>query len=252
MKIRTLNKNELILLFSYIELEGWDVEKLHISALYKTNPNDFFIALKDKKIVGFILAIKHNPDFGLISTFLVVKEFRSLGFGKAIFKHALQHLDGFQIALDSITGYEKFYEKFGFKKYFNVYTYKYITDTSKIKTSTIKTDDFNEKLSLIDKNKYQKFILKNQNVQYKEIKQKNQISSFAYAFQYIDGYKITLEAKNIDEAVSLFLALTKELTNGTNIYLEASVLSELLLNVTEALNMSIHSKFSRMYNKIIK
>lgn len=251
MKVKILKKNELRLLFFYIKFEGWSIDELHMKALHATHPNDFFIAFKGDELIGFILAIKESDKFGFISTFLVLKEFRSLGFGKIIFRHALQHLAGCQIALDSVIGYEKFYKAFGFKTYFETYTYKYIIVGLKIESSDIKISNFNKKTSLQNKNKYQKYILKSKNVTYKETKQKGHIVSFSYMYKYIDGYKIVIESNNINEALALFLTLTQGLENKIPVYLEVSKVSPLLLEITKNLNMKIDSKFTRMYNKII-
>jgi len=252
MKIKILNKNELDLLFFHIRLEGWNLEEAHFKTLYKVKPNDFFIAFKDDKLVGFILAIKHSNKFGMISTFLILKEYRSLGFGKTLFQYALAHLKGCQIALDSIIGYENFYKKFNFKEYFDVYTYKYITDSLKVKNKNIKIYNFNEKLSLKNKNEYQKIILKDKNIKYKELRQKNTTTSFAYILPFNDGYKITIEAHDINEAISLFLELAKEVNIKSNIYIEVSKLSPMLMDVTKVLDMKIESQLLRMYNKILK
>ena len=77
-------------------------------------------------------------------------------------------------------------------------------------------------------------------------------NSFAFSFKYIDGYKITIETKDINEAILLFFTLTKNIQIGTPIYLQTEPLLPLLEALVELLNMSVHAKLVRMYNKIIK
>jgi len=251
MKIQKLQENELSLLFKYASLEGWDTEEAHTLALYRAHPNDFFIAYKRGQLLGFIVAIKHSSEFGFISSFLVLKEFRSLGYGKQILNFALKHLEGCQIALDSVVDKTTLYERVGFKAYFDVITYCFETGSIKLPSSSIKTINFDENLALLSDNSYISTIVENKKVNYRAVKDSNIVSSCAFTFEYRDGYKIHIESKDINEALTLFFKLTNEFRKGTNIYLQASKLSPLLLAIVQALNMYETSKFIRMYNKIL-
>ena len=251
MKIQRLQKNELSLLFKYALLEGWDVEEAHIVALYKTYPDDFFIAYKGKTLLGFIVAIKHGSDFGFISSFLVLQEFRSLGFGKKIFNFALQHLNNFQIALDSVVDKTKFYEDFGFKCYFDLSTYCFEMGSVTLPSSSIETVEIDETILLLINDNYLNNIINDSKINAKAIKTIDKISSYAFTFAYKDGYKIHIESNDINEAITLFFRLTDEFDKGTRVYLQASKLSPLLLALVQTLKMSEVSKFIRMYNKIL-
>lgn len=251
MKIRTLKEHELSLLFEYAKLEKWDTEESHTLALYKTHPNDFFIAHEDGKILGFIVAIKHSSAFGFISSFLVLKEFRGQGFGMQIFDFALKHLQGCQIALDSIVDKTELYEKAGFKGYFDVVTYSFVTGSVNLPSSTLQTIDFDENQTVYENNNYLNYMMQNKEVNYRAIKNSALVSSYAFTFKYRDGYKIHIESTDINEAITLFFRLTDEFEKKTKIYLQASKLSPLLLAMVEALHMNETSRFIRMYNKIL-
>ena len=250
MKIRTLKHSELPLLFSYASNEEWNNEKVHTIALFHTHPNDFFIAYKKKQLIGFIIAIKYSKEFGFISSFLVLKKFRGLAFGKRIFSFALKHLDGCQIALESVVGKESFYEKVGFKSYFDVTTYKFLSGSVTLPQADLTVVDFDKKLSLKTKDTYMNAMIMSDKTTYKAIKIQNKISSFALSFRYIDGYKIHIESEDINEALTLFFALTNIHKSETTIYLQASPLSSMLQAIVELLKMNVHSKSTRMYNFI--
>jgi len=251
MTIETMQEKELVLFFKYLAEEGWDIEKAHIIALYKVHPQDFFIAYNDELLLGFIVAIKHSNEFGFISSFLVLKKFRGKGFGKKIFNFALQHLESCQIALDSDTDKTQFYENVGFKSYFDVITYCYETGKIMLPSSSIETINFDEHLALLMDNSYISSIVSEDSVNYKAIKNSSIISSCAFTFAYKDGYKIHIESCDINEAITLFFALTNEFKKGTKIYLQATKLSPLLLALTETLQMYPLLKSIRMYNKIL-
>ena len=251
MKIQTLKCQELSLLFKYASLEGWDVEELHILALLNAHPNDFFIAYKKEKLIGFIVAIKHSHEFGFISSFLVLKEFRGLGYGRVIFNFALKHLQGCQIALDSVIDKEKLYKNAGFKSYFDVITYKFISGSLEVTHLDMQTIEYDENLTLLSNPYYMNTMIKDKRVSYKAILKDDDISSCAFTFPYKDGYKINIESTDIDEAITLFFALSDKLPNKTAIYLQATKLSPLHLTLIQELQMSQDSKLSRMYNKIL-
>ena len=251
MQIRALYKDELELLFFYSKQEGWDTEELHTTALFSAHPNDFFITYKGKKLLGFILAIQHSQKFGFISNFIILKEFRGLGYGQKLFTHALQHLQGCQIALDSVANKQQLYKKFGFTPYFDVIVYKFVTGSVTLPSSEIQTIDFDKKLSLKNQTSYMINMLLNKNIAYKAIKKENKISSFALSFAYKDGYKIHIDSDDINEAITLFFALSDTYEQGTPIYLQASKQTPLLLTMVQLLNMHEYNKFVRMYNKIL-
>jgi len=251
MQIRTLQQKELELLFFHFKQENWDSEELHTNALFLSHPKDFFIAYQGKKLLGFILAIKYSHEFGFISSFIVLKEFRGLGYGQVLFTFALEHLKGCQIALDSIVEKQELYKKFGFLPYFDVITYKFITNSVTLPSSKIETIDFDKNLSLEGQNPYMINMLLNKDITYKAVKKENTISSFAFSFKYKDGYKIHIESLDINEAITLFFALSDAYKKQTAIYLQTSKQSSILLAIAELLEMSEYNKFVRMYNKIV-
>jgi len=251
MKIKILEEQELDLLFLHSKEEGWHNEELHTRALYKAHPNDFFIAYKKKKLIGFILAIKHYENFGFVSSFLVLKKYRSLGYGKKKFEHVLKHLHGCQIALDSVEDKQDFYKVYGFKAYFDVINYVFTTGSVTLEKLPHKTIGFNSNISLKNQSKYMKNLLLSEGISYRAIKKEDSISSFAFIFKYIDGYKIHIDSNEINEALTLFFALTNRLEIGTKIYVQVSQLAPIQEAIVELLEMEQESKYVRMYNKII-
>jgi len=94
-------------------------------------------------------------------------------------------------------------------------------------------------------------MLLNKNVSYKAIKKDNHISSCAFYFHYKDGYKIFINPNSINEALALYKELTQEFVTATPIYIQATRLTPILLQLVEMLQMSEVSRSSRMYNKVL-
>ena len=248
MQIRPLQENELPLLFKYSSLEGWENEEVHTTALFHTHPQDFLIAYKEKKLIGFILAIKYSLEFGFVSNLLVLKEFRSCGYGKELFSFALEHLKGCQIALDSVKGKEKLYEGAGFSPYFDVITYRFLSGSVTLPSSAFTFIDFDKNLSLKKTDAYMKEMILSDKTDYKAIKTGGSINSFALSFKYKNGYKIHIESEEINASLALFFALIDKHKSSTAIYLQVSPLSPMLEAIAEALKMQVDTAYTRMYN----
>lgn len=251
MTNKKLTVETLNLFFKYAKEEFWEIEEIYIRALLKSNPNDFFIFYEKEKLIGFVIALKENNTFGFISSVLVLKNFRGLGYGKKIFIFAIEHLKCSQIAVDSTKNKESFYEKFGFKSYFNVCLYRFTPNTLEIKSDRYKVIEFDKKLSLYGQSTYIKQILLNENILYKAIKHGDNINSFAFSYPYKDGYKITINADHIDKALTLFVSILNQYEKKRNIYIQVTRLSPVLEDLVQHLKMRVVSKHIRMYNKIL-
>ncbi len=251
MQIQNLHLDDLELFYKYAKEEHWDIEDPHIRALLKTHPEDFFIFYEDSELLGFVVAVKESDELGFISSLLVLKEFRCLGYGKKIFTFACEHLGERQIALDSVLGQEMFYEKFGFKSYFDVNTYQFQTGKFSINSDTYDIIDFDKELCLSNQTRFFKALLIDTNVQYKAIVEEGIISSFAFAFAYKDGYKVTIHTQDVNHGAALFFALCKECIHHTAIYIQTTKTDSLLEALAQALEMKRVSYTTRMYNKIL-
>lgn len=249
MQIQKLREHDLELFYKHAKKENWDIEDIHIRASLKTHPNDFFIFYKNSQLIGFVVALKENEEFAFISSLLVLKEFRGIGYGKEIFLLALEHLKACQVALDSVLGQEPFYEKFGFKSYFDIDTLVFKTGQMSPKNNTIEVVDFDKKLSLKGQSEYLKTLLLEKGVHYKAIK--DDLNSFAFAFAYKDGYKVFINTQDINHAITLFFSLCQNYESGTFIYMQSSPQEPMLQALSQALSMTKVSHFTRMYNKIL-
>jgi len=251
LSITALKKEELPLLFKHLYDAKLDVEEQHISCQYKINPDDFFIAYKDKNLIGFIVALKQSDDFGFISTLIVLKEFRRLGYAKLILDFALEHLGQRQIALDCDFKYKKLYERVGFKSYFDLHKFLYITRTTSQSTKHFTFIDYAKCTSQNKHNPYIQCLLSNQDTSYKAILQDDIVASYGLSFKYKDGYKVVIDSNDYEEVKAIFSELIKEFDEGICIYIDATKLNPIFLNLANDFEMIEYTRFARMYNKVI-
>lgn len=258
LEVKQLQEHEFTLFLDALSLQGWEIQNIHLSSLFKVFQNDFFIARKDTKVIGFISALKYTYNFGFISNFIILEEFRSLGYGKELFNYALEHLKNCQITLECKKNQQAFYKAFDFTYYYDSVYYLY--EVGEALTSSLKTT------SHLDKEKFiayheallpQKYIhhlsnvAQDQKSDFMAIYNENTLSSYGMCFNYKDGYKIILSAKTYEENVALFSSLTKKFKKETKVYMEATVLETELMNLVEDLGMQEHSRMSKMYNKVL-
>jgi len=251
LQIRTLKKNELKLLYKYAKIEGWETEELYINTLFKLSNDGFFVAFLKKQLIGFIVGVKHSSQFASISSFLIIKQFRAQGHGKALLHHALKYLDGYQIALDSVINKESIYLNAGFHSYFDTTTYKFVKGSITLNNTNKIITGYEKNISTLNVDRETKEMILLTKKTYKAIKKGLNISSFGYLYPFVDGQKIVLSSNDINEVVTLFFAIIENLPNNTNIYIQVTKLTPVLEALVEALKMQEYSKLTRMYNTIL-
>lgn len=251
LSIRALRDDELSLLFKSSIDEQLEVEELHLSCQYKIHPQDFFIAHENDSIIGFIVALRQSDEFGFISTFLVLQEFRGKGYGTKILEFALSHLGERQVVLDSILDARSIYERAGFKSYFDLHTFLYITKKSTASATDMKFINYDECSSQNQQNQYLKCLLSNKDTNYKAIQKDNLSTSYGLSFKHKDGYKVVIDSQDYEDAKAIFIELTKEFDKGISIYIEATKLNPVFLHLAVELGMVECARYARMYNKVL-
>lgn len=258
--IRVLQKDEFSELIQTLENENWYVEKFHLESLYLEFKDDFFVALLDATVVGFIQALRYSDDFAFISNLIIKKEFRSRGFSKELFSYAMHHLAKRQVALECAKSSEDFYIKNAFTSYYDSVYYIYevqekISFTSQQKVSAKLNEKslylFNKKLMQEKFSRYLNTIIISNKSIFRAIYNEKKISSYALSTKYKDGYKFSIFSKDNEESLALFLNLSKNYPELTKIYMEVTKLESSLLSIIEVLKMKEYSRMTRMYNKVL-
>ena len=112
--IRTMTRADVDLAIGLATREGWNPGLSDADSFYAADPGGFFVAEADGRPVGTISAVRYQDDFGFIGLFIVLPEFRGLGYGMALWRHAMAYLDGCVVGLDSVVEQEPIYRRAGF------------------------------------------------------------------------------------------------------------------------------------------
>ncbi|XP_045196520.2 uncharacterized protein LOC123551554 [Mercenaria mercenaria] len=132
--IRQNKKEDITFLLQFVEEEGWDWSMYDHLSHTRLDPNYLLVAEdKSGEPVGFCAVTKSAPDTVYVSSFIVRKDLRRSGIGRALWKAMVQRAGNQNIALDAVKGMVDWYKKNGlqfqtFRTFYHIFT---ITDDMK-------------------------------------------------------------------------------------------------------------------------
>ena len=110
--IRLITNDEIKKVTDWARLEGFAPGFDDISIYKNTDKKGVWVGCIDDNPIGSIACIKYNSSYGFIGLFIVKKEFRNMGYGVKLWKHALdylKHIDciGLEAAPNRLDDYQK-------------------------------------------------------------------------------------------------------------------------------------------------
>ncbi|MGM9509196.1 GNAT family N-acetyltransferase [Larkinella sp. GY13] len=99
--------------------EGWNPGLGDAACFYAADPDGFLAGWLDGQPVACISAVRYAPDFGFIGFYIVRPGYRGQGHGLALWKAAMQHLEGRTIGLDGVVEQQENYRRSGFALAYN-------------------------------------------------------------------------------------------------------------------------------------
>ncbi|MTH76833.1 GNAT family N-acetyltransferase [Paracoccus aestuariivivens] len=114
VRYRNMTANELPLVLDWAAAEGWNPGLDDATPFYRADPQGFFVAKSDGKIVAAISVVNHNPDLAFLGLYLCRSEFRGRGIGFGLWQHALSHAGTRTVGLDGVAAQQANYARSGF------------------------------------------------------------------------------------------------------------------------------------------
>jgi hypothetical protein len=119
-EIQTMTQDQVNFAIQLATDEGWNPGLHDATCFYKTDPCGFFIGILDGHPIGCISAVSYNASsgelpFGFIGYYIVVPEYRGLGYGIQLWKRAISYLSNHNVGLDGVLEQQSNYGKSGFK-----------------------------------------------------------------------------------------------------------------------------------------
>ena len=113
--ISTMNRCDLDIAVDWAVREGWNPGLHDADAFYGTDPNGFFIGRLNGEPISVISGVRYGDDFGFLGFYIVKPEYRHQGYGLQIWNHAMNYLQGRNVALDGVVEQQPNYRKSGFR-----------------------------------------------------------------------------------------------------------------------------------------
>lgn len=113
--IHPMAPHQLHTLTDWAAQEGWNPGLRDTEAFYTADPEGFLMGELNGAPVAVISAVRYEPDFGFIGFFIVDPAHRGQRHGYAVFKVAMQRLEGRLVGLDGVPAQLASYERWGFK-----------------------------------------------------------------------------------------------------------------------------------------
>jgi GNAT superfamily N-acetyltransferase len=112
--IRPMRRAEVELALDWAHAEGWNPGLHDAEPFHRADPEGFLIGLLDDRPVGMVAATRYGEDFGFIGFYIVRPDLRGRGFGIAIWRAAIEHLQGRLVGLDGVVAQQHNYRRSGF------------------------------------------------------------------------------------------------------------------------------------------
>lgn len=113
--IRTLTPQEAQAAVEWAAAEGWNPGLADLDAFLAQDPGLFLGAFDGDRLVSVISATRYAPAFGFIGFYIAAPEARGQGHGIAVWRAAMEQLEGRLIGLDGVVAQQANYRKSGFQ-----------------------------------------------------------------------------------------------------------------------------------------
>jgi GNAT superfamily N-acetyltransferase len=95
--------------------EGWNPGLHDVDCFYHTDPNGFYAARLDGKIVGTVSIVKYSEDFAFAGFYIVHPDDRGKGIGLALQQFVINKTGSLNLGIDGVVNMQARYEQSGFK-----------------------------------------------------------------------------------------------------------------------------------------
>ncbi len=126
-QIRQMSEENARLSFEWGGQAGWNPGLHDWQVMRNIDPKGCFAGFLDGKMVSSITAVHYRRKYGFMGMYIVAPEYRKRGYGRAIWKHALNYLTGEVgvecIGLDGVLANELLYQTWGFHTAYKIPRY---------------------------------------------------------------------------------------------------------------------------------
>jgi GNAT superfamily N-acetyltransferase len=111
--IRQMNREDVNTAVSWAAAEGWNPGLSDAACFWSSDPEGFFCAESDGKIVGTVSVVNYDEKFSFAGLFVVDPAFRDQGIGMQLYRHAMLHAGSRVVGGDGVVAMVDKYQKDG-------------------------------------------------------------------------------------------------------------------------------------------
>ena len=115
MILKTASAGDVARMLDWASKEGWNPGHEDAEAFYASDPEGFFLAEVDGRMVAAISVVIHSDSFAFLGLYICHPQFRGQGIGLALWRHALAHAGDRTVGLDGVAEQQANYARSGFR-----------------------------------------------------------------------------------------------------------------------------------------
>jgi GNAT superfamily N-acetyltransferase len=120
VQFRRMTREDVATAVAWAAAEGWNPGLSDAGCFFATDPEGFFCAEADGKIVGTISVINYDDRFSFWGFFVVDPRYRARGIGMQLYHHAMRHAGSRVVGCDGVVAMvEKYQESGGLFLHYN-------------------------------------------------------------------------------------------------------------------------------------
>ena len=254
---RNALRQEVDLIVSWADREGWNPGICDAEAFYGTDPNGFFLGVLAGRPVASISAVAYDAAFGFLGFYIVEPSLRGQGLGTEVWNAGMKYLGGRNIGLDSVLSQQKLYEHLGFRPYYRSVRHQGTGTGQKSNMAGIKSltevpiEDllaYDDQFFPVPRHAFTSLWIRQPGAVALAAMKGGRLAGYGLLRLCHTGYKIgPLFADDADVAESLFGALCGEAPQGAPVFLDTPVVNTAALDLARRHHMNPVFETVRMY-----
>jgi GNAT superfamily N-acetyltransferase len=113
VRFRTMSREEVEIAVDWAASEGWNPGRRDAACFYPVDPEGFFCAEADGKIVGTVSMVNYDDRFSFAGFYVVDPAYRAHGIGMHLCRYAWAHAGSRVIGVDGVVAMVDKYQKDG-------------------------------------------------------------------------------------------------------------------------------------------
>ena len=111
---RVATARDLATVLDWAAAEGWNPGLDDGAAFHAADPEGFFVAERNGRIVAAISVVNHSAEHAFLGLYLCLPDYRGQGIGHALWRQAIAHAGDRTVGLDGVPAQQANYARRGF------------------------------------------------------------------------------------------------------------------------------------------